>query len=89
MATANYSANDAWQEVTQAGSAVTDDFILENQSAWNSIEARFDTATPATDATAHHIVGPNGTLIRAGVAGKLFIKRIGSGGTTVSVTGAS
>lgn len=89
MATANYSANGAWQEVTQAGSAAGDDFILENRSGWNSIAARFDSTTPASDSAAHHIVGPNGTLIRAGVAGKLFIKRIGTGGTTVSVTGAS
>ena len=84
MATVNYSATDDWQEVTQAGTSA--DFILENQSSWNSIEARFDDDTPATDATAHHVVGPNGTLIRAGVSGKLYIKRIGTGGTTVAIT---
>lgn len=84
MATVDYSATDDWQEVTQAGTSA--DFILENKSRWNSIEARFDDATPATDATAHHIIGPHGTLIRAGVSGKLYIKRIGVGGTTVTIT---
>lgn len=87
MATVNYSANDDWQEVTQAGTDKA--FILENQSSWNTVEARFDASTPATDATAHHIIGPNGTLIRANVAGKLYIKRVGIGGTTVTITAAA
>lgn len=67
MATVNYLADETAQEVTEAG---TDkDFILQNKSGAVDLLASF-----GTTAGEWFVVEAGGTLIRAGVDGKLWIK---------------
>lgn len=85
MATVNYTATSSFQEVTQAG---TDkDFILQNLSGGVEVFAAFADSTPAESAPVH-LIEPRGTLIRAGVAGKLYI-RTASGTARCALTAAA
>lgn len=71
MATVNYTTTNDWAQITEAG---TDkDFILQNLSRAHYAEACFSASAPAVDAPAHPIA-PEGSMIRAGVAGALYVR---------------
>ena len=71
MATAPYATTDSYVQVTEAGSDL--DFIIQNLSPVNAALLVFADSTPgASDAS--HRIGPGGSMIRAGVAGNVYVK---------------
>lgn len=77
MATTKHQIGTAWTELTEAG---TDkDFILQHASASGILQARFADTTPTGDEDAHPLQPDGHPLIRAGAAGKLFVRAVGLG----------
>lgn len=73
MATSTYTTSGAgWTEVTAAGSAKTDDFILQNTSI-DRLILHFAATAPAADADGF-VVEHRQQAIRAGVVGKVWIR---------------
>lgn len=90
MATNSYLLTDTWQEIPEAGSAITDDFIAESVYSGTGIDLTFSATTPASNA-AYFPLGYKDSFIRAGVVGKLYARNSAgySDDAKLIVTGAS
>lgn len=69
--TTQITVSNEWAQVSQAGSTVDDDFIMQNNSE-AVIGLSFSSSEPSDDAM--HLLYEGDTFIRAGVSGKVWVK---------------
>lgn len=78
--TTNYVIGKEWTTIAEAGTGPEDNFILENVGTEEVFIAFGSTE-------AHHILRPNGTIIRAGVNGELKVRSQGNRQANIVISG--